>query len=460
MTTLDPHNVATWTEQPYEELLNLSTEEVADVQQQALKIRFESLRPQLEALDKLATQQGVDRVEEIDDVLPVLFDHRVYKSYPLSLIEKRQFSRLTVWLNRLTTHDLKSVPLDGVDSVDDWLTRLDEHGMIIGHSTGTTGKLSFIPRSRTEWPAWRTDHFESLRFTTGLDMRTEKIHNFAAGYRYGHQMMAKQGMLFGAETAGGEACRHMLYDYRLSSDLLSLAGRMRAAEERGELDQLQIDPRLLEERMQLIEAASHREEDLQHWFEKLAVEFRGQKVLVGGTSADMVRLALKGKEVGLQVQFAPGSVLAVGGGFKGFKDAPANWKEVLQEFFGIQKLASFYGMSEMIAANPICAAGFFHVAPYTIPILLNEDAQRLPAAGTQTGRMAFYDLLAETYWGGFISGDRVTITFDGECACGFSSPRVHPEITRFADLAGGDDKITCAGTAKAYNDFMDYVGGA
>jgi hypothetical protein len=460
MTTLDPHNVAAWTEQPYEELHALSHSEISDVQQEALRVRFESLCPQLAALDKLATQQGVSRVEELDDVLPVLFDHRVYKSYPLSLIEKRQFARLSAWLNRLTTHNLISIPLDGVDSVDEWLTRLDEHGMIIGHSTGTTGKLSFIPRSRTEWAAWRTDHFESLRLAMGLDMRTEKIHNFAAGYRYGHQMMAKQGMLFGAETAGGEACRHMLYDYRLSSDLLSLAGRMHAAEERGELDQLQIDPRLLEERKQLIEAARHREEDLQHWFEKLVVEFRGQKVLVGGTSADMVRLALKGKEVGLRVEFAPGSVLAIGGGFKGFKDAPANWKEVLHEFFGIQKMASFYGMSEMIAANPICDAGFFHVAPYTIPILLNEDAERLPAAGTQTGRMAFYDLLAETYWGGFISGDRVTITFDDDCTCGLRSPRVHSDITRFADLAGGDDKITCAGTAKAYNDFMDYVGGA
>jgi hypothetical protein len=74
--------------------------------------------------------------------------------------------------------------------------------------------------------------------------------------------------------------------------------------------------------------------------------------------------------------------------------------------------------------------------------------------------MAFYDLLAETYWGGFISGDRVTITFDEECACGFRSPRVHQGITRFADLPGGDDKITCAGTAKAYEDFMDYVSGA
>jgi hypothetical protein len=459
MTSLDPQNVAAWTEQPLEDLLALSADDVRDAQRGALTQRFEALRPQLEALDKLATQQGVEGVGDIDDVLPVLFDHRVYKSYPLSLIEKRQFPRLSAWLNRLTTHDLKAVPLDGVNSVDDWLTRLDEHGMIIGHSTGTTGKLSFIPRSRTEFPAWCNDHFESLRLATGLDFRTEKVHNFAAGYRYGHQMMAKQGMIFGAETAGGEAYRHMLYDYRLSSDLLSLAGRMHAAEERGELDQLQIDPKLLEERKQLIEASRHREEDLQQWFEKLAVEFRGQRVLIGGTSADMVRLALKGQEVGLKVEFAPGSVIAVGGGFKGFKDAPANWKELLQEFFGIQKMASFYGMSELIAAAPICDAGFYHIAPYTIPILLDEDANRLPAQGTQTGRMAFYDLLAETYWGGFISGDRVTITFDEECACGFRSPRVHQGITRFADLPGGDDKITCAGTAKAYEDFMDYVSG-
>src|SRR5262249_54084680 len=116
MTSLDPHNVAAWTEQPLEELLALSADDVRDAQTEALTKRFGSLRPQLEALDKLAGQQGVDRVENVDDVLPVLFDHRVYKSYPLSLIEKRQFPRLTAWLNRLTTHDLKAIPLDGVNS--------------------------------------------------------------------------------------------------------------------------------------------------------------------------------------------------------------------------------------------------------------------------------------------------------------------------------------------------------
>jgi hypothetical protein len=457
MSTLDPGHVGAWTEQPLEELLSLPLADVRSTQLEALRLRFESLRPRVEALNKLATDQRVDDIEQINDVVPLLFDHRVYKSYPLSLIEKRQFPRLTGWLNRLTVHDLKIIALEESNSVDDWLSCLDEHGMIIGHSTGTTGKLSFIPRSQNEFPAWRNDHFQSLQLATGIDMLKEKIHNMAAGYRYGHQMMAKQGVLFGNESAGGEDYRHTLYDYRISSDLLSLAGRLQAADQRGELDQLEIDPRILEERKQLIEASRNREDDLERWFTKLAIEFRGERVLIGGTSADMVRLAIKGRERGIVVDFAPGSALAVGGGFKGFKDVPANWQDLLREFFGIHRLASFYGMSELVAAAPVCTDGFYHIAPYTIPILLDADANPLPAQGVQTGRMAFYDLLAESYWGGFISGDRVTISFDGDCRCGFASPRVHPDVKRFSELTGGDDKITCAGTAKAYADFMDYV---
>jgi hypothetical protein len=460
MTNLDPQDAAGWADNPLEDLLNMSATEVRQSQLGALRHRFNTLRAAIDPLNKLATDQGVGELDSIEDVVPVLFDHRVYKSYPLSLIEKRNFPRLTSWLNRLTTHDLKTIPLEDITSVDDWLTRLDDSGMTIGHSTGTTGKLSFIPRSRTEFPAWRNDHFNSLKVASGLDMRREKVHNMAASYRYGHQMMAKQGMLFGGETAGGEDYRHCLYDERISSDLLSLAGRLQAAEARGELDQLQIDPKILEDRKHLIESARNREHDLETWFTKLATEYRGQKVLIGGTAADLVRLALKGQERGVVVDFAPGSVLATGGGFKGFKDAPENWRDLLMEFFGIDRIAGFYGMSEQISASPVCSAGFYHIAPYTIPILLDTEVNPLPPTGTQTGRMALFDLLAQTYWGGFISGDQVTITFDDDCACGFRSPRVHPDITRFSDMAGGDDKITCAGTAKAYEDFMDYVAGS
>jgi len=119
-----------------------------------------------------------------------------------------------------------------------------------------------------------------------------------------------------------------------------------------------------------------------------------------------------------------------------------------------------YGMSECMANAPMCSAENYHILPYVIPILLDDNAVPLPREGVQTGRLALYDLLAETYWGGFISGDQVTIHWEEDCSCGWGGPRVENNITRFAEMTGGDDKSTCAGTAKAYGDFMDYVSGA
>jgi hypothetical protein len=65
--------------------------------------------------------------------------------------------------------------------------------------------------------------------------------------------------------------------------------------------------------------------------------------------------------------------------------------------------------------------------------------------------------MTQTYWGGFISGDQITIHWEEDCACGWKGPRVGPAITRFSEMEGGDDKITCAGTAQAYNEFMDFI---
>lgn len=460
--TLDPTQVASWPTASHEQLLRLPQAAVEQAQREALVARFETLRPTVAALDKLADRQGVGGLDGGDpfaDVVPILFDHRVYKSYPLSLIERRQFDRLTAWMDRLTAHDLKAVPLDGLGSVDAWLDRLDESGMVIGHSTGTTGKLSFIPRSRTEWPAWSAAHFVAMEAAMGVDPRTVTLPSFSSGYRSGHQMMTKMSRLFAEQQAGGDAARHILHDYKLSSDLLSLAARLQAAEEAGELDDLQIDKRILEERRELIEASSNRDEDMRKWFATLIEEFRGQRVRIGGTTADLVRLALAGKAEGLRCEFSSDSFLMAGGGMKGYKDAPKDWEGLVKEFFGVDRILSMYGMSECMGTAPLCTAGYFHFFPHTIPIVLDEQARPLPRQGVQTGRMALFDLLAETYWGGFISGDKVTAHWDGDCACGWTGPRIERHIVRFGELAGGDDKITCAGTAKTYGDFMDYVSG-
>lgn len=454
---LSAGNPADWLDDGYEALFELSWRDYEDVQLAVLVRRFEDLRGSVAALDRLAKREGISSIASIDDALPLFFDHRVYKSYPLSLIEKRDFPKLTGWLDRLTTHDLTKLDLTGLATIEDWLDRLDAFGMLVGHSTGTTGKLSFVPRSRTEFLAWKRVYEEGRRAAAGVDAGLEPTDTFFPGYRGGHHMMLKMLWLFDMPAAGGPEHYHTLYQTHIPADLSSLAGRMQSAEDRGELAKLGLDPALLKARNEMIAQAKTREKDIEAWFFKLFDEYRGKRVKVGGTFGDLIRIARSGIEQGLKPEFAPGSLIMTGGGLKGFKDAPEDWETYVKEYLGIDRLGMVYGMSESMPNHPRCSEKYFHILPHTIPVLFDRDMNPLPREGTQTGRLAVFDLLAETYWGGFISGDQVTLHWEEDCSCGWKGPRFGPVIARFAEMEGGDDKISCAGTAQAYNDFMDFV---
>ena len=54
-----------------------------------------SVRDDEQDLLALAEKQGVTSIDEVNDIAPLLFTHRVYKSYPLSLIEKKKLSLFT-----------------------------------------------------------------------------------------------------------------------------------------------------------------------------------------------------------------------------------------------------------------------------------------------------------------------------------------------------------------------------
>jgi hypothetical protein len=457
---LSPDSPEKWLDGGYEPLQQISWKDYIGTQIEALKRRFEKQKDNVAALQRLAKREGVTSVDSIEDALPLLFDHRVYKSYPLAIIEKRDLAKLNSWLDRLTTHDLSGVDLTGIATIEDWLTRLDEFGMLVGHSTGTTGKLSFVPRSRTELPAWTRAYNEMSRSATGVDPETDHVDTFFPGYRGGHHMMLKMLSLFNIPAAGGPEHYHTLYQSHVSADLSSLAGRMQAAEDRGELDKLGLDPALLQARETLIAQAQRRGQDIEAWFIKLFDGYRGKRVKLGGTAADLIRTARTGIEKGIKPDFAPGSFIMTGGGMKGFKDAPEDWEAYVKEFFGLDTIGMMYGMSEWMGGSGRCSHGHYHILPITIPVLFDADMNVLPRVGEQTGRFAFFDLLAETYWGGFISGDQVTIHWEEDCPCGAKGPRIGPSITRFAEMEGGDDKISCAGTAKAYSDFMDYISNA
>jgi len=453
---LDPNSPESWIDDGFEPLYAMSWRDCQEAQLAALIKRFEQFRHSVAALDKLAKREGISSIGSIEDALPLLFDHRIYKSYPLSIIERRDIAKLNSWLDRLTTHDLSTLDLSGLTMIDDWLDRLDDFGMLVGTSSGTTGKLSFVPRSLVEWPGWDAAYNEATRAATGVDSRRDFVPTFFPGYRGGHQMALKMQTLFMVPASGGPEEYHTLYQTALSSDLMSLAARLQAAEDKGELDRLGLDPALLAKRDAMIEQGRRRHEDLEAWFAKLIEDYRGRRVRIGGTAADLLRAALSGRSNGLKCDFAPGSFIISGGGMKGYKDAPPDWESQILDFFGVDRICGMYGMSESMGSAPLCSHGFYHFRPFTVVMVLDDEMRELPREGVQSGRLAVFDLLAETYWGGFVTGDRVRMHWDEDCGCGWKGPRIEQEIARSFE-AGGDDKISCAGSAQAYNEFMDFV---
>jgi hypothetical protein len=457
--SLLPENPAGWPQHRFEDLFDIPREELEALQLTALQLRYPRFRDGVPALRKLADRQGVDRIDTLDDVLPVCFDHRVLKNYPMQILENRDFRKLTAWLDKLTMHDLSRVELGGLTTIDGWLDRLDEFGMLVTISSGTTGKLSFVPRSRDEFGAWRANFFEVSRASTGINPYTTKLPTFSTSYRTGHQTAIKMTALFQVEVAGGWENYHTLYAGHMSADLLALAGKLQEAEERGEIDQLGLDPALLEQRREMIEQGRRKDEDMAAWFSAIIRDFKGQRVRIGGMFSDLYRVARIGLDQGMKCEFAPGSIMGGGGGMKGYKDAPDDWEDQVKEFFGIPRLGNLYGFSECTGNAPLCDADFFHFMPYVIPIVVDAEMRQLPREGVQTGRLVLIDLLAESYWGGFASGDEVTIHWDENCPCGWKSPRVEKNIRRLSLSEGGEDKITCAGSQQAYNEFMDFVMG-
>lgn len=457
--SLLPDNPGAWTWRRFEDLYALPREEREKLQLDAVRHNFGIMRNRIPALQKLADRQGLERIDKIEDVLPVCFDHRVLKNYPIQIIENRDFAKLTRWLDKLTAHDLTKMDLGGLTTIEDWLARLEAYGMLVTYSSGTTGKLSFVPRSRDEFGAWRAHFYNVNRASCGVDFHQVKLPTFFPGYRGGFQTMLKMMSLFNVEMAGGPEHYYTLYDSHIPADLMALSGRLQSAEDKGDVERLGLDRALLSQRQTMLDQAKRRDRDLETWFSKLIKEFKGKRVKIGGTFADLYRVAKAGLDKGMQCEFAPGTVMIGGGGMKGYKDAPADWEDQVKHFFGVSRLSNQYGFSECIGNAPLCEAGYFHFLPYSIPLLMDADGKALPREGVQKGRLVLVDPIPTSYWGGFVSGDEVTMHWDEGCDCGWGGPRAAKTIRRFAENEGGDDKITCAGSQQAYNEFMEFVAG-
>jgi hypothetical protein len=114
-------------------------------------------------------------------------------------------------------------------------------------------------------------------------------------------------------------------------------------------------------------------------------------------------------------------------------------------------------MTEQNAWFATCEAERLHMPPWLTVLLLDPDTGKpLPRTGVQTGRASFFDMTLDGPWGGIVSGDRITVDYN-PCKCGRTTLHIDKKVDRYSDLAGGDDKITCAATPGAQQDALDFL---
>jgi hypothetical protein len=438
--------------------------ELEELQMCAILDRFEQQKGRIPILAKLADRQGIQSVQDFDEALPLFFEQAIYKSYPTSLLVKNDYRRLTDWLNKLTSSDLSDVAVDDCKSIDSWLDRLSEETDLDPLTAAAgNGSMYFLPRNRHDWDvqmrASRAGNFQS--FDGPLKNEAfEPVHTVWPTYADGHIAQFRIGhYAFEYFSSDRPELCHSAYPGSGSSDLLFLAARLRAAAERGDATRVDVPESLLSRRAELERQQRNMPAHQAHFMEELVEKLRGQRIFSSSTWTFFYDIATRGLAQGKRCEFSPDSVLQTGGGAsgKGFAD---DWEDTIRRFFNIGCLHIAYGMTETAATNWLCEHQHYHIQPWLIPYVLHpETGKPLPRSGKQQGRLALFDIAMTGHWGGIVSGDAVTLSFEWDCPCGRQSPYLLRDIQRFGVEQGGNDKLTCAATPEIQAEALDFLFG-
>ena len=209
----------------------------------------------------------------------------------------------------------------------------------------------------------------------------------------------------------------------------------------------QLSPKLLARRDEFLKEAKGLPGRMEDFLDAIA-KLKGERVILLGLAGQYYDLAVAGGKRGMDHMFAPDSLISMGGGNKN-RALAEGWQQKLFDFLG-RTIRDAYGMSEIMAGTRKCLHDHYHIQPWVILYLVDHATGRvLPRTGTQTGRLGVFDLLPSTYWGGFLTGDEITITYD-EAAPSVQAlgPYLHSTLRRYSGQEGGNDKITSPGTER------------
>ncbi len=419
-----------------------------DTHVEALNERFQENRDRIKLLKHRAQEAGIDEIRSQVDMVPLLFPHTAYKSYPESFLMEERWDRLTKWLGTVSPYPIEGIDMEGIADIDDWITRLEAKGYFISCSSGTTGKSAMLIASQKDMEWSKIDTVQVFSWGSGVEPTADRKMIGCAPVA----SVPKNRTIGEAQAAAFSNPSWPRFNYPVPPITVGALTKMVVMRKK------MADGTAMPDEVAAFDATSvGRAKILDDAIGIAADEIignRDKKLMVSGLWSGLYAVAKIVRDKGYSAKdFNPDNCIYVGGGLKRAL-LPDDYKQFVHQTFNIPESRDFqnYSMQELNSGMPKCQAGNrYHLPPWIIPFILNKEGDALlPHDGKSEieGRAAFFDLSLDGRWGGVISGDKISVDF-GPCACGNKGPSVRDNIARYADLEG-DDKIGCAGTVDAY----------
>lgn len=422
-------------------------EELLPLRLKAAQELFEERREQIPLVKKRAEDAGITSIRALDDLVPLLFAHTVYKSYPASFVENGRWDRMLDWIDTLAVPNMKDVDVKGVTNVDDWLDRLWAADHRVLATSGSSGKCSFLNHTAGDQERKKRHFKYSVAWPYQVASRDRPV--FWLGPMKGPNSAIEAGQ-FAKENWAAPGKMFALTEDTLKISEVSQMASIRKKMAEGTATPGEITDFEATAKEKAIKGAA----ELRVLADTI-LDNRHEPIYLIGFWAQHLAIIERARERGIgDGEFHPQSIIGAGGGIKGVA-LPPDYKERFTKFYGKVLRPGLYAMTELSQPMPRCEAGHYHIAPGLIVLLLDQSGEKLlnPAPGNARGpvegRFGFLDLAYEGRWGGLITGDKVTIDFSPTCQCGRPGPVVHDTIARFTQL-GQDDNIGCAGTIDSY----------
>jgi hypothetical protein len=409
---------------------------------------FQQRVAQVPVLCQRAGAEGVQEIRYLEDLVPLLFPHTVYKSYPASLVDNGRWAQLNRWLSSVSSRPIE-VDVAGVESVDDWMDRLGAAGHFVSQSSGTTGKSSFLVKSQVDLDASASNHVDLL---TAAGLTKDRGWNVISLAPSGNTNVL--GRYMGEQVLG----RH----FARPDGIKPFQGAPQTESQRDFMARMiRLQRALTEGTASPDEIAAMREEQERRQSEAgQALEVMADRIMARSSErmlfGTMMAQAWRFVETLRARGVEPGEISGqnatyMAGGTKGVVLPPDHETEIRAMLnVAPEHFVQLYSMQEINQGMAKCTAGRYHVGPELVLLVLDDAGEALarPSDGEVVGRAAFFDTTIDARWGGVMSGDNIHADLK-RCPCGRAGPSIDRNITRYANKVDGD-KITCAGTMDAY----------